>query len=50
MVQSLHPPESVELDSPIMRDGEYHSKLIKLINDQVARRVGSLDDLLPLGT
>ena len=34
MVQPLHPPESVELDSPMMQDGEYRSKLIKLLNDQ----------------
>jgi ring-1,2-phenylacetyl-CoA epoxidase subunit PaaA len=35
MTQPLYPPESIEEDSPIMRDGEYRSKLIKLLNDQV---------------
>jgi ring-1,2-phenylacetyl-CoA epoxidase subunit PaaA len=34
MVQPLYPPESIEEDSPVMRDGEYRSKLIKLLNDQ----------------
>lgn len=34
MPQPLYPPESIEEDSPVMRDGEYRSKLIRLLNDQ----------------
>ncbi len=34
MVQQLYPPESIEEDSPVMQDGEYRSKLIRLLNDQ----------------
>lgn len=34
MTQPLYPPESIEEDSPIMQDGEYRSKLIRLLNDQ----------------
>jgi len=34
MTQAQYPPESIEESSPIMRDGEYRSKLIRLLNDQ----------------
>jgi len=34
MTQRLHLPESIEQDSPMTQDGEYRSKLIRLLNDQ----------------
>lgn len=34
ITQRLHPPESIERDSPMTRDGEYRSKLLKLLADQ----------------
>ena len=33
MIQCLYPPESIEADSPITRDGYYRSKLLKLLAD-----------------
>jgi ring-1,2-phenylacetyl-CoA epoxidase subunit PaaA len=34
MTQRVHPPASIEQDSPMTRDGEYRSKLLKLLADQ----------------
>ena len=34
MAQRFHAPESIEEDSPMTRDGEYRSKLLKLLADQ----------------
>jgi 1,2-phenylacetyl-CoA epoxidase catalytic subunit len=34
MAQRFHAPESIEQDSPMTRDGEYRSKLLKLLADQ----------------
>jgi hypothetical protein len=34
MTQRLYPPASIEHDSPMTRDGEYRSKLLKLLADQ----------------
>src|SRR5215467_8120135 len=34
LIQRLYPPESIEADSPITRDGYYRSKLLKLLADQ----------------
>jgi ring-1,2-phenylacetyl-CoA epoxidase subunit PaaA len=34
ITQRMHPPESIETDSPAVWDGEYRSKLVKLLADQ----------------